>query len=288
MHEGVVGYDPSQDQHDPANLALIGELRHAFGRGELVLHFQPKIALAGDRTEALEALVRWRHPVHGLLAPDRFIPLAEQTDLIEKLTDWVLDAALGALGDFDRVVPDVRIAVNVSARSLSRTDLARRVHDALARHRVRADRLIVEITETALAADPVRAVRALRELDELGVRVSIDDFGKGQTSLGHLPGLPVHELKIDKSFVIGMLSDSSHAAIVRSVIDLGHNLSLRVVAEGVETEGALDELRGAGCDVAQGFLFAKPMPADELLRWLAGERRYAVRVPIPPPAPSST
>jgi diguanylate cyclase (GGDEF)-like protein len=267
-HDGVVHYVPAHDQYDAGNLALVGELRRAIDADELVLHFQPKIDLASGRFEAVEALVRWQHPVHGLLPPDRFIPLAEQTDLIEKLTDWVLDSALAAARDIDTMAADVAVAVNVSARSLTRNDFPSRVLRALARRDVPAQRLIIEITETALLADPVKAARALAELDRSGVTITIDDFGQGQTSLGHLPELPIHELKIDKHFVTDMLDNPSHAAIVRSVIDLGHNLSMRVVAEGVETDDTLYALQQSGCDVAQGYVIARPMPSDALEAWI--------------------
>jgi EAL domain-containing protein (putative c-di-GMP-specific phosphodiesterase class I) len=212
------------------------------------------------------------------LYPDTFLPLAEQTDLIEKLTEWVMDTALADLRDLGDANDELAVAVNVSARSLSKPDFARRVEAALERAGVPSTRLIVEITETALIADPARAATTLAQLDANGVRVSLDDFGQGQTSLGYLSALTVHELKIDKSFVCDMLANPAHAAIVRSIVDLGHNLELRVVAEGVEEEAVLAGLRDAGCDVAQGFLLARPMPSKKLERWLrdqapGGKRR---------------
>jgi len=267
-HDGVVRYTAADDHYDAANLTLAGELRRAIDADELVLHYQPKIGLADRRIEAVEALVRWQHPIHGLLGPDRFVPLAEQTDLIEQLTDWVLDTALTSIRDLDAITANVAMAVNVSARSLTRNDFTQRVLRALADHHVPARRLIIEITETALLTDPVKAARALAELDRAGIKISIDDFGQGQTSLGHLPKLPIHELKIDKQFVTDMLDNLSHAAIVRSVIDLGHNLGMRVVAEGVETSQTLHALQQAGCDVAQGYAIARPMPPPALHEWI--------------------
>jgi diguanylate cyclase (GGDEF)-like protein len=267
-HAGVVRYDPDQDDYDAAKLGLIGELRHAIDAGELVLHYQPKATISDGRVEALEALVRWKHPVRGLLYPDTFLPLAEQTDLIDKLTEWVMATALADLRELGDAHEELAIAVNVSARSLSKPDFARRVEAALEQAGVPPTRLIVEITETALIADPARAATALAQLDAAGVRVSLDDFGQGQTSLGYLSALPVHELKIDKSFVCDMLANPAHAAIVRSIVDLGHNLELRVVGEGVEDDAVLAGLRDAGCDVAQGFLLARPMPSKKLERWL--------------------
>jgi len=269
QHVGVVRYDAAQDHYDAANLGLIAALRHAIDDGELVLHYQPKTTMSDGRVEAVEALVRWQHPELGLLYPDRFIPLVEQTDLIDKLTWWVLATALSDIRELGDAWGDVSVAVNVSARSLSREHFAEQVIDVLGTVGVAPDRLIVEITETALLTDPTRAATVLAELDAVGVRVSLDDFGIGQTSLGYLSSLPVHELKIDKSFVIDMLANPAHAAIVRSIVDLGHNLSLRVVGEGVETSEVLATLRATGCDLAQGFLLARPMPADKLRTWLS-------------------
>ena len=276
-HSGVVRYDAEQDDYDAAKLGLIAELRQAIDAGQLVLHYQPKAAIGDGKVEAFEALVRWEHPVRGLVYPDSFIPVAEQTDLIDKLTDWVLATALEDVKTMGRGRAGLAVAVNVSARSLSKPDFADRVQASLERAGVPATRLIVEITETALIADPERAGAALAELDAAGVRVSIDDFGQGQTSLGYLSNLPVHELKIDKSFVFDMLTNPAHAAIVRSIVDLGHNLQLRVVAEGVESDAVLGGLRKAGCDVAQGYLLARPMPLAKLEAWLADPARRGGR-----------
>lgn len=272
QHSGVVRYEPSQNQYDAANLGLVTELGHAIESGELVLHYQPKTRLADGRIEAVEALVRWNHPTHGLLYPASFLPLAEQTDLIFGLTAWVLDRALSDLRHFPS---ELSVAVNVSGRSLARADFADSVIECLEHRGVSAGRLIVEVTETALLTDPARAAALLGALDARGVRVSIDDFGCGQTSLSYLSSLPIHELKIDKSFVLDMLEDPTHGAIVRSIVDLGHNLALRVVAEGVETSSVLDQLRLTRCDVAQGFLLARPMPAAQLLEWLGDAAREA-------------
>jgi diguanylate cyclase (GGDEF)-like protein len=267
-HSGVVRYDPEQDDYDAAKLGLIAELRHAIDDGQLVLHYQPKAAITDGKVEAMEALVRWDHPVRGLVYPDSFVPIAEQTDLIDKLTDWALATALEDVRELGRHHDTLAVAVNVSARSLSKPDFAGRVQAALDRADVPPARLIIEITETAVAGDPERAGVALASLREKGVRVSIDDFGKGQTSLGVLSNLPVSELKIDMSFVRDMLTNPAHGAIVRSIVDLGHNLHMRVVGEGVETDAVLLGLREAGCDVAQGFLLARPMPFKKVEQWL--------------------
>src|SRR5205823_5134102 len=267
-HSGVVRYDPEQDEYDVVKLELSGELGKAIDDGQLVLHYQPKAAISDGKIEAMEALVRWQHPVRGLVYPDSFVPIAEQTDLIDRLTDWALDMALNDVRELAQRHDALAVAVNVSARSLSKPDFAGRVQAALEKAGVPPTRLIIEITETALIADPERAGASLAKLDATGVRVSIDDFGQGQTSLGYLSNLPVHELKIDKSFVGDMLTNPAHSAIVRSIVDLGHNLDMRVVAEGVETDAVLLGLREAGCDVAQGFLIARPMPFKKLEAWL--------------------
>ena len=234
-----------------------------------MLHYQPQAVLEDGRIEVVEALVRWQHPTHGLLYPDAFLPLAEQTDVIDRLTHWVLGTALSELRNLDQRWSDrLTVAVNVSARSIGRPNFAEHVIQTLETLDVPAERLVVEVTETALLSDPARAAEVLRKLAAAGVKISLDDFGRGQTSLGYLSALPVDELKIDKSFVLDMLDDSAHAAIVRSIVDLGHNLGLRVVAEGVETEEILSALSEIGCDIAQGFLLARPMPAVTLHGWL--------------------
>ncbi len=273
QHVGVVRYDAEQDHYDAANLGLIAELRRAIDAGELVMHYQPKASLEDKHVEAVEALVRWQHPTLGLLYPDRFIPLCEQTDLIDRLTTWVMRTALTDI----RALGDVAVSINVSARTLGRGRFADQVIAVLAELDVRPERLIIEITETALLTDPPRAAAVLAQLDAIGVRVSLDDFGIGQTSLGYLSSLPVHELKIDKSFVMDMLANPAHAAIVRSIVDLGHNLKLRVVGEGVETDDVFATLREAGCDLAQGYLLARPMPAEQLRGWLLAAPQLATK-----------
>jgi diguanylate cyclase (GGDEF)-like protein len=273
QHAGVMRYDATLDHYDAGKLSLVGELRQAIDAEQLVLHYQPQATLSDGRIEAVEALVRWQHPTHGLLYPDRFLPLAEQTDVIDKLTSWVLKTALREISELGPVADELSVAINVSARSVGRSDLAASIIQTLHDLDFPAERLIVEVTETALLSDRERATTTLTELAAAGVKVSLDDFGRGQTSLGHLSALPIHELKIDKSFVLDMLENPAHAAIVRSIVDLGHNLALRVVGEGVETDVSLAALREAHCDVAQGFLLARPMAADKLAEWLAPAQR---------------
>lgn len=275
--DGVAHYDSSRDEYDATKLALVAELRRAIDRDELLLRYQPKVRVDTGTPYAVEALVRWQHPTHGLLAPDRFLPIAEQTGLIESLTRWVLTTALRQLHEWSDTAADLAISVNVSARDITRVTFADTVLDALYECNVEPSRLILEVTETALLSDPNGAARVLRRLAAAGVRVGIDDFGRGQTSLGYLGTLPVHQLKIDKSFVTDMLRNEMHEAIVRAVVELGHNLGFEVVAEGVETSGVLECLRSMSCDVAQGFLFARPLEAGALLEWLDA------RTPVPAP-----
>jgi diguanylate cyclase len=264
QHLGVTRYDSSLDHYDASSLSLVSELRRAIDEGQLVMHYQPQITLEDGRIHAIEALVRWQHPVHGLLPPGRFLPLAEQTDVIDKLTAWVLETALREVGRLDPAPDGLSVAVNVSPRSLGRRNFADDVIGILNKLQMAPERLIVEVTETALLADPARAAIVLARLAVAGVRISLDDFGQGQTSLGYLSALPLHELKIDKGFVGDMLVNPAHGAIVRSIIDLGHNLGLRVVGEGVETDASLGALRADGCDIAQGYLIARPAPLADL------------------------
>ncbi|HEX5205316.1 MAG TPA: bifunctional diguanylate cyclase/phosphodiesterase [Actinoplanes sp.] len=269
---GIARYDACRDTFDVGKLALVGELRRAIESGELELHYQPKAELRTGRLCAVEALVRWRHPRRGVLPPDAFLPAAEQTGLIDPLTRWVLAAALAQITVWAGAFDDLTMAVNVSARNLARPDFADAVLAALSDAGIAPGRLTLEITETALLADPEVAADVLARLSATGVRVSIDDFGQGQTSLGYLSRLPLHELKIDRSFVTDLADNPAHAAIVRSVVDLGHNLGLQVVAEGVESRETVELLTATGCDIAQGFLLARPMPPGDLADWVAAHR----------------
>jgi diguanylate cyclase (GGDEF)-like protein len=271
-HTGIARYDVRRDQYDAATLGLVAELRHAIDSDQLVLHYQPQRDLASGRTTAIEALVRWQHPTRGLLYPDTFLPLAEQTDLIDQLTRWVLRRALTDLQQLGEPAAELSEAVNVSARGIGRGELANDVIEILRDVAADPRRLVIEVTETTILADPARAAIELCRLTTAGVKISLDDFGQGQTSLGHLSALPLAELKIDRGFVGDMLEHPAHAAIVHSVIDLGHNLGLRVVAEGVETGEVLTHLSHRGCDLVQGYLLSRPVPLNRLADWLAAER----------------
>jgi EAL domain-containing protein (putative c-di-GMP-specific phosphodiesterase class I) len=274
-HAGFVLFDPRQDQHSPRRLALLGELRRGIEQGQLVLHYQPKVDAHPGQVLGVEALVRWQHPQHGLVPPDEFIPLAERTGLIAPLTHYVLDAALCQCRVWRQAGHELSVAVNVSARRLLDLEFPDEVASLLARWHVPARLLVVEITESAIMTDPQHALQVLSRLYDMGVQVAIDDFGTGYSSMAYLKNLPVHELKIDRSFVAQMTSSNRDAIIVRSTVDLGRNLSLRVVAEGVEDQGTWRELDALGCDVVQGYYISRPVPADDLLSWL--ERQQALR-----------
>ncbi|HEX6097973.1 MAG TPA: EAL domain-containing protein [Thermoanaerobaculia bacterium] len=252
----------------PDQLALVVELRHAVERNELVAHYQPKLHMRSGLMTRAEVLVRWDHPTRGHLSPSQFIPLAERTGLIRSVTDWLLEHAIGQCRVWQDAGAPIHIAVNVSARSLLDQGLPGKVQRALDRWGVEPRFLKIEITESSIMADPAHALAILSMLQSMGVRLSVDDFGTGYSSLTHLRELPIDEIKIDKSFVIGMCRSEADAAIVRTVIDLAHNLGKQVCAEGVEDEATWRMLKELGCDLAQGFWIAKPMAADDLMTWL--------------------
>jgi diguanylate cyclase (GGDEF)-like protein len=266
---GLVTYDRERDPYSPDRLALLAQLRGGLERNELVLHYQPKVAVEGGELAGVEALVRWQHPERGLLGPHEFVPLAERTGMIAELTRWVIGAALAQSARWRAAGLDVPVAVNLAAANVLDAELPGWLAHALARSGVPGDRLECEISEHTVMTDQVRALEVLADLRGLGVRLSLDDFGTGQSSLAYLKRLPLDEVKIDRSFVMGMGEDDDDAAIVRSTIDLARNLGLRVVAEGVETEAVLRELGRLRCDVAQGYHLARPLPAAELEAWVA-------------------
>jgi EAL domain-containing protein (putative c-di-GMP-specific phosphodiesterase class I) len=269
---GSVVYTPEQDVHSAAQLGLAGELRKAIENGELVLHYQPIIDCRSGRVTGLEALVRWQHPHRGLLFPDHFIPLAEETGLIDLLSRWVLEAALRQMQAWQREALELPVAVNLSTRNLQDQQLPEAITLLLATYGIPPAWLTLEITESAVMADPERAVAVLGRLREIGVRVAIDDFGTGYSSLAYLKRLPVDVLKIDRSFTLNVCTDRSDLAIVSSVIQLGHQLGLELVAEGVEDEASWKLLMGLGCDQGQGYLFSHPLEADALVRWVRQPR----------------
>lgn len=265
---GYEVYSPQSDRYAPERLALIADLHTALKGTGLFLTYQPKVDLKRGRISGVEALLRWQHPTRGLIQPDGFIPLAEHTGLIKDLTLWVLDAALAQSHAWRGEGVDLGIAVNLSVRNLLDLELPGQVARLLEKWAVPASGLDLEITETTLMEDPERASAVIAQLSALGLRISIDDFGTGYSSLVFLKQLPVQEIKIDKSFVLNMLADEGDSAIVRSIIDLAKNLGLDVVAEGVETEGIMQELARRGCTTAQGFFISRPVSPERLTEWL--------------------
>lgn len=270
-------YDPSQDQHSVGRLSLMSDLRQAIEAGTLELHYQPKLDVALDRVTGFEALLRWEHPKYGNISPDELIPLAEQTGLIRPLTHWVLDRAVSQCSQWHERYPELSVAVNLSAHNLQDPQLLEQIDGCLKRYRVPPALLTLELTESAMMSDPDHGVRMLAKLDAMGVGLAVDDFGTGFSSLAYLKQLPVDELKIDKSFVSHMCEDDNDAVIVRSIIDLAHNLGLRVVAEGVEDRDTWDLLEILRCDQAQGYHMGRPMPPADVRDWLPVRYRSETR-----------
>ncbi len=282
---GHVLFEPQLDRYSPRRLSLAGSLRSAIADGEIVLFFQPKAELRTGRIVGVEALARWRHPRLGLIGPSEFVPIAEQTGLIGPLTSHVLAEALEQVRRWTDQGEQLTVAVNLSARSFLDAQLAVEIPRLLERTGVPAQMLELEITESMLMLDPTRAKATLERLSAIGLSLSVDDFGTGYSSLANLKRLPVDGIKIDKSFVIDMPHDPSDAAIVRSTIDLAHNLGLRVVAEGVESHEAWRRLEDLGCDLAQGFHVSRPVPAEAMTRLLVERRAAAQAAAEPQPFP---
>ncbi|MFZ0974954.1 MAG: EAL domain-containing protein [Solirubrobacteraceae bacterium] len=274
---GWAFHDASRIRHGTPRVTLMGELRRALDQRELVLYYQPKAALADGEVHAVEALLRWQHPDRGLVPPDEFIPMAQQTGLIKPLTQYVIDQALRQCRAWLQDGLSLAIAVNLSARNLVDSNFPTQVAGLLDRWDVAPRLLEFEITESAMLADPARTKLILEQLSEMGIRLSVDDFGTGYSSLAYLKRLPVNEIKVDRSFVMNMDEDEDDATIVRSTIDLARNLGLDVVAEGVENEKVWDRLRALGCTAAQGYYLSRPVPAAELGPWLFARRAMRSR-----------
>ena len=265
--KGVQVYNPEKDRRTPERLAMLSELRNAIAKEELFLQYQPKICLATGKVTGVEALVRWKHPVRGLVPPDDFIPFAEHTGIIGPLTYYILKRALVQVRGWVETGLHMPVSVNISARNLSDTNLVSQVKKLLTRYDLPPNLLVLEVTESAIMLDSGIARTALTDLHNMGVCISIDDFGAGYTSLSQLKNLPISELKIDKSFILSMQADPANALIVRSVVALGHNLGMKVVAEGVETAIVMDELGGYQCDIAQGYHLCRPINGDAFRQW---------------------
>jgi diguanylate cyclase (GGDEF)-like protein len=281
---GQASYEPAMKPAERDQLSLLGELRQAVDNDELRLFFQPKVELASGRIAGAEVLLRWQHPTRGLLGPGAFIPFAEQTGFIRQITRWTLEQSLACSAVWLAAGLALPLSVNVTVDDINDENFHLRVANALARHRLPPSLLTLEVTESGFIDDPARAIAMLDALAHLGLHLSIDDFGTGYSSLSHLARMPVHEVKIDRSFIQGLESDAEFAAVVRSAIDMGHSLGLQVVAEGIETEAAARRLTEMHCDVAQGYLYAKPMAQAEFERWL----EHRPRVPVPPAARTLT
>jgi len=274
-NRGYALYESSCDGPQARQLTLLADLRQGLEQRELLVHYQPKANIATGCITSVEALARWIHPQHGLIEPGEFIPIAEQTSLIKPLALYVIDEAVGQCAVWREKGLDLRVAVNLSMRNLLDSDLPGDIQRLLERHDISASVLDFEITESAILGDPVRTTATVESLSEMGAGISIDDFGTGYSSFSHLSRLPVSEIKIDRSFVTNMLTNRDNAGIVRSIIDLGRNLDLTIVAEGVETAETFERLKALGCDVAQGFYLSRAVSAGELEGWLR------LRPPIP-------
>ncbi len=267
LGSNYVIYRPEIDHGSQQNLSLVSELRHALQQDQLCLYVQPKFGLKEKKVLGMEALIRWNHPTRGFLAPDQFIVFAEQTGIIRQLTRWILEKSARLSKEFYDRGLDLKISINVSTHDLLDPDLPRKVADILARHQVRNSSICLEITESAIMKDPQRAQGTLEKLSAMGVQLSIDDFGTGYSSLAYLKRLPVNELKIDQSFVMQMAREDDDRTIVKSTIDLGHNMGLRVVAEGVESPVVMRLLTSMRCDQVQGNYINRPIPAEQFIEW---------------------
>jgi diguanylate cyclase (GGDEF)-like protein len=277
---GVNVYEAGEDPNSADQLGLIADLRTAVAECRLQLHYQPKALLENGYVEGVEALCRWIDPVRGFVSPGTFIPIAEQTGLIKPLTLWVVDEALRQAQEWRRRGIGLSIAVNISAQNLQDPNLTDDIAGLLAKWEADADWIVLEVTESAVMDDPELAIGRLDDLAGMGLQISIDDYGTGYSSLAYLKRLPISELKIDRSFVMNITSDQKDALIISSTVELGHNLGLRVVAEGVEREEDWIGLQMLGCDVAQGYFLGRPMSPGEITTWLEEPGRDYARVPV--------
>ncbi len=269
---GCAVYDPHYDTNQQEHLSLLGELRRAVEHNELRLFYQPKVSLTSSNVSAVEALLRWQHPQRGVVSPVLFIPFAEHTGYIKVLTRWVLREAIRQCGEWLRQGLRLQVSVNISARDLMNRELPDMISGLLSEHGVPAALLCLEITESGFMEDPTYAQKVLDRLSALGLKLSIDDYGTGYSSLSYIMKLPVQELKIDRSFISSMVGNEDLSTIVRSTIELGHNLGLKVVAEGVEDAAGWAMLKSLGCDDAQGFYMSPPLAADALVKWVSASR----------------
>ncbi|WP_018405742.1 bifunctional diguanylate cyclase/phosphodiesterase [Marinobacter gelidimuriae] len=261
-------YNQESDPFGLKHLRLHGELRQAIADKALAIYYQPKVDVKTARIIGVEALARWPHPKDGMIPPDDFIPMVEQSGLMRPFTLWVLETAIAQLRDWKKEGIELSIAVNLSTRNLLDPELPKTIKKLLETHQVSAHNLCLEITESAIMSRPEQALKVLNELHDIGTTLSIDDFGTGYSSLAYLKKLPVDEIKIDQSFIFGLIENDNDAVIVRSTIDLAHNMGMRTVAEGVENKEIMDMLEVSGCDIVQGYFMSRPIPLEELEQWL--------------------
>ncbi|NOZ53241.1 MAG: EAL domain-containing protein [Gammaproteobacteria bacterium] len=269
----VVVYSADIDHYDPLRLALISDLRKAINTNELFLVYQPKINIKTGCVSGVEALLRWMHPVHGFIPPNDFIPLAEQNSVIKPLTVWVMNTAMRQSVEFSGSAIDIPIAVNISATCLRDDCLVGYTKMLLEKNDIAPDRMIMEITESAMMRDPSLGLNVLHRLNNMGVQISIDDYGTGYSSLAYLKRLPVNEMKIDRAFIKDMANDEDDKLIVGTTIEMGHKFGLRVIAEGVEDSQTVTLLKEMNCDQVQGYYYGRPMPIDELYDWIAERKK---------------
>ena len=267
-NSGIMLYDVERDEHSVTHLSVLSDLRSAAENEEFILQYQPKLTMRDSVIEGAEALLRWKHPKHGLIMPDNFINVAEQTGLIKRLSNWVLDTAIRDCQHLHQKGHKINISVNLSVWDIQDPNIGLNITQKLEKWGLPARYLTLEITERVMMAEPERARLALSELDNMGVQVVIDDFGTGFSSLVYLKQLPVSMLKVDKSFVIDMMKDESDAAIVHSIIELAHNLGLQTVAEGVENDQTWSWLRTWDCDYAQGYYISHPLSLADFEQYL--------------------
>jgi diguanylate cyclase len=267
-HQGYAVYTPAFDDHSPRRLTLMSELRQAIDRNQLYVQYQPKVNITDGKVYGAEALVRWLHPKHGLISPDEFIPMAERTRMIKYLTLWVLKQTFQQCARWHHQGLDLTVSVNLSAIDLHDPELPDIVAGVAAAAGTKPSWIMLEITESSIMNDPERTLDVIQRLHLMGYKLSIDDFGTGYSSLGYLRKMPLTELKIDKSFVMDILHSDNDAVIVNATINLAHNLGLQVTAEGVESLEIMQRLASYGCDIAQGYYYAKPLPVDEFDRWI--------------------
>ena len=271
-HKTHALYSLAEDHSSPGNLALLGELRDAIRSGQLMLHYQPIIDLRSNRVSSLEALVRWNHPVHGLMSPERFLRLAESSNLIMPLTRWVVDEAFSQWRAWNEANLDIDICINLSVRNIQDDGFVAEMTERVERLGVDPGRFVFEVTESSIMTDSARSVQVLVELHAAGFKVAIDDFGTGYSSLAYLQQLPVDDIKVDRNFVTRITENARDYAIVNAVLGFAAGLGKRVVAEGVENAETLGTLRNMGCHYAQGYHISHPLPPDDAVRWLIGHQ----------------